>query len=237
MSNKNAFWFIPLASAAIFVTVIEIFAIFPIMPVQATQEAELVDRAFGHCVTLTAGLFALMLATLFYMLIWHRGRGAEEGPRLHHSKGWKVETVWIALSVFLTVGLAAYGWAALKNIYGAPEADWDIQVRAEQFSWEFYYPKFDQYGSRLYLPLGKRVRLSIVSKDVVHSFWVPEFRLKQDAVPGKVTTLLFTPSKAGVYTVMCNQLCGRDHTIMTSLAEILPEEEFKEKFSSKGEAW
>lgn len=239
MNRTRSAWIaIPLGATVLCVALVQFFKHFPIMPFAASQEAVAIDRAFQNCLLLTLVLFSLVMAAVAYMLFTFREHPIdEEAPRIHHSRSWWFESLWIGTSVLLTLGLAVYGWHELRTIYGSPHADLDVEVRAEQFSWEFYYPKFDQLGSRLYLPVGKRVRIQLSAKDVVHSFWVPEFRMKQDAVPGKVTTLMFTPTQEGSYLLLCNQLCGRDHTIMTSYVDVINAEEFEKKFTGGGESW
>ena len=131
------------------------------------------------------------------------------------------------------MGLAALGAQELRALINNPEADIDVEVRAEQYSWEFYYPQFKTYGSALYLERGKRHRIILTSKDVVHSFWVPEFRIKQDAVPGKVISMILTPTKNGQYLLLCNQLCGWGHTEMQSVVEVVDHEDFEKQFKSE----
>lgn len=238
MKTRSALWVIPLGAGAMSAALLKLFAVFPMMPVQASRESAIIDEAFLGCIALTVALFSLVIVTVAYSLVKFRSPDPKaEGPAIHHSRGWLVESAWIGVSLFLTIGLAVYGWATLKSVYGASEADLDVEVRAEQFSWEFFYPKFNQTGSRLYLPIGKRARILLTSKDVIHSFWVPEFRMKQDAVPGKVTTLTLTPTRVGTYTLLCNQLCGRDHTIMTGVVDVINEEDFEKKFTGGGENW
>jgi cytochrome c oxidase subunit II len=132
-------------------------------------------------------------------------------------------------------GLAAaeHGARARYAIIGGPDADIDVEVRAQQFSWEFYYPKANQFGAKLYLEKGKRHRIILTSKDVVHSFWVPELRLKQDAVPGKIIPLLLTPTVTGDYTLLCSQLCGMEHTDMTSSVQVLDHEDFEKALKAE----
>lgn len=239
MKYRSAFWFIPSATAGLSFLLFKLFARFPIMPLAATHEAVMIDETFVGCLRLTVPIFSVVVVTLLYGLYQFRARGpGEEGERLHHSRSWWFESLWIGTSLLLTIGLAIFGWKELRTIYGAPEADVDVQVRAEQFSWEFFYPKFNLTASRLYVPLGKRVRISLTSKDVVHSFWVPEFRMKQDAIPGKITTLLFTPTREGTYLLLCNQLCGRGHTDMTAYVNVLAPEAFEKRFAGGGaESW
>jgi cytochrome c oxidase subunit 2 len=208
------------------------------MPPAATLQAHIVDHAFKVILVLTAVIFCLVLGTLFYSILKFRAKSdADQGDGFHHSRGWRVEGLWIISTTALTIWLAAFGTTELRQLLGKPEADMDIQVTASQFSWEFFYPKFNQLGSRLILPLNKRIRLDITSKDVVHSFWVPEFRTKQDALPGRVSTLYLTPDRAGSYLLMCNELCGLDHTVMTAYVDVVPEADFEKQFTHGAESW
>lgn len=206
------------------------------MPVAASDEAVMIDHAFEGMLKVTIPIFSLILATLLYCLYAFRARTpTEEGVTLHGSKGGLVEVLWVSASLILTLGLAAFGAKEFRLIRGSDHADLDIQVNASQFSWEFFYPSYGAYGSRLILPKDRRVRLLLTSKDVVHSFWVPEFRLKQDALPGKVVKLLLTPSKTGTYQLFCAELCGREHTEMTARVEVVEADQLEK--AMKGEAW
>lgn len=240
MKPRHAYVVIPLIATALSASLLYFFDAFPIMPTAATQEAVSIDRAFQACLVLTVVIFSIVSGAVLFMLAAFRQKPnapMEEGAPVHHSRGWWFESLWVSVSVVLTVGLAWFGWQELKIIYGPESAEVNVQVTASQFSWDFFYPEFSQLGSRLYLPQGKRVRLLLTSKDVIHSFWVPEFRMKQDAVPGLTTSLYFTPQRLGTYELLCNQLCGRDHTVMTSVVEVVPEDVFVQKFKSQEEAW
>mgnify|MGYP001561884063 CR=1 FL=1 len=133
----------------------------------------------------------------------------------------------------LTLALAALGAHELRAIIGDGQADIDIEVRSSQFSWEFYYPQFKTFGDKLYLEKGKRHRLILTSKDVIHAFWVPEFRIKQDAVPGKAIPLIITPTVTGEYTLQCNQLCGRDHYDMLATVAVVEHEDFEKNMKAE----
>ncbi|MBI3292645.1 MAG: cytochrome c oxidase subunit II [Elusimicrobia bacterium] len=208
------------------------------MPEAASYEATWVDQAFDGLLKLTIPIFSLVLMTLLFSVVRFRtrpGRPHEEGVRFDRSRGEFVEVLWIAISLVLTVGLAAFGAKEFRLIRGTDQADVDIQVNSSQWSWEFFYPSYNQYASSLILPEGKRVRLLLTSKDVVHSFWVPEFRVKQDALPGKVVKLLFTPSKTGTYQLLCAELCGTEHTIMTARVNVVDAKAFEA--TMKEESW
>jgi cytochrome c oxidase subunit 2 len=226
------------ALAALFsVVLLRLIAHVQMMPMAAAYEATLVDHAFDGMLKLTIPIFSVVVATILYCVLRFRRRAsapAEEGVKFYGSKSGLVETLWISASLVLTLGLAAFGAREFRMIRGDDRADLDVQVRAEQWSWEFFYPAYNRYAVFV-LPKGKRVRLIMTSKDVIHSFWVPEFRIKQDIPPGKVVKLLFTPTRTGTYTLLCAELCGSDHTGMAAVVQVVEPEDFEKQM--KGDAW
>jgi cytochrome c oxidase subunit 2 len=100
-----------------------------------------------------------------------------------------------------------------------------VKVTAQQFAWQFTYPNGKTYGS-LTLPKGRHVKLDITAKDVIHSFWVPEFSQKQDAVPGQHNTLVVTPTHLGTFPVVCTELCGLGHALMRSHTDVVTPAKF-----------
>lgn len=228
MKNKGALPLLAALSGLISAGLYWLFTRHPMMPVAASAEAVFVDGAWNGLLWVESAIYALVTAFLLTCLAVFRSKGrAEQGERFDRSRGRLAEAAWIGLSTMLTLGLAALGAHELRAVIGSPSADIDIEVRAEQFSWEFYYPKVKNYASKLYMERGKRHRIILTSKDVVHSFWVPEFRLKQDAVPGKIIHLLLTPTRLGEYTLLCSELCGRNHTDMTGKVEVLDHDDFE----------
>ncbi len=234
MKNKSVFPFVAVAAALIAWAYRAVFTRWPMMPLAASAEAEFVDSAWNGLFAIETVIYGLVAGFVLYCLIAFRAKSRDEqGDASDRSRGRLVEAGWIVASTILTLGLAAFGAKELRAVVGGPHADHDVEVRASQFSWEIYYPKYNQYGSKLYMEEGKRHRIILTSKDVVHSFWVPEFRLKQDAVPGKVIHLMLTPTKKGEYTLLCSELCGADHTTMTSLVEVLDHEAFEEQMKAE----
>lgn len=234
MKNRSVIPFVLAAAAAIAWAFHAAFGRWPMLPEAATAEAVFVDSAWNYLFVIETAIYALVAAFILYCVLAFRASSREEqGEASDRSRGRLVEAAWIGASTILTLALAAFGAKELRAVVGGPEADVDVEVRASQFSWEFYYPRYDQYGAKLFLEEGKRHRVILTSKDVVHSFWVPEFRLKQDAVPGKVVHLMLTPTKKGEYTLLCSELCGRDHTTMTGLVEVLDHEGFEEQMKAE----
>lgn len=228
MKNKSVFPFVLVVGGLITAGMLAIFHRFPTLPDAASAQAEFVDSAWNGLLVVETAIYALVMSFLLYCLFAFRaGDRAEQGAKFDHSRGRFVEVGWILTSVALTLALAALGAHELRALIGDQSADIDVEVHAQQFNWEFYYPATKQYGAKLYMEKGKRHRLILTSKDVVHSFWVPEFRIKQDAVPGKAIALILTPTKTGKYAVLCNQLCGWGHTDMQGAVEVLEHEDFE----------
>ena len=222
MRNKSAIPFVAIVGGGIACGLMWVFHHFPTMPVQASVQAEHVDAAWNGMLIVETTIYGLVMSVLLYCLFMFRAKDrSEQGEKFDRSPGRVLEVGWILVSVALTLCLAALGAHELRALISDPSADIDVEVHAQQFNWEFYYPATKQYGTKLFMEIGKRHRIILTSKDVVHSFWVPEFRIKQDAVPGKVISMIVTPTKLGTYTLLCNQLCGWGHTDMQGSVEVV----------------
>lgn len=234
---KRAVPIIGAMSAVLAFALTRMLAAVHLMPgVVAAREAAIVDSAFGAVLRIDVLIFAVVVSTLAYILMFFRaGADGGEGRRFDRSPGRMVEIAWMAFSCVLTFGLAAYGSEEFLALRGSRDADLDVQVRAVQWSWDFSYPAYGATPATLVLPKGKRARISITSEDVLHALWIPAFRLKQDALPGRVNTLYVTPLVTGTYEIVCAELCGLDHTNMRSTVEVVEAEEFEAKL--KGDTW
>ncbi|MBI2387130.1 MAG: cytochrome c oxidase subunit II [Elusimicrobia bacterium] len=234
MKNKSAVAVIAALSALIAGALYVLFTRFPTMPLAASAQAAHVDSAWYGLLVVEGVIYALVMGFLLYCVFAFRAaKRTEQGEKFDGSRGRFVEVGWIAASIALTLSLAALGAHELRELIKDPSADIDIEVRASQFSWEFYYPQYKTFGAKLFMEKGKRHRLILTSKDVVHAFWVPEFRIKQDAVPGKAIPMILTPTKTGEYTLLCNQLCGRDHYDMLASVEVLEHEDFESSMKAE----
>lgn len=234
---KRAVPLIALAATALTLALLNLLEAVHLMPgVQAAREAVIVDSAFDNVIRVTVVIFSVIMAAILYIVIFFRaGPELREGARFDASPGKAVEVVWLAASCVLTLGLAAYGSEEFLHLRRDSHAELDVQVKAAQWSWEFFYPAQNTNAAELLLPKGKRARISITSEDVLHAFWVPAFRLKQDALPGRVTTLYVTPTVTGEFDIVCAELCGLDHTVMRGKVVVVEPEEFEGRL--KGEAW
>jgi cytochrome c oxidase subunit 2 len=184
-----------------------------ILPVIASREAEIENSAFVLLTVLSVPVLMLVVVGLAYSALRFRANGDEEdGPPIHGHRG--VQAAWLSISSLLVLGLFGYGAVGLVDIRGAQSSEFEVQVRGEQWKWSFMYPAAGVVAKELHVPVGERVHLVINSKDVIHSFWVPAFGIKQDAVPGRPTQIYLTATEAGTYPGLCAELCGSGHTGM-----------------------
>lgn len=183
-----------------------------ILPDIASKEAEIEDRAFVLLTVLSVPVLLFVVVGLVYSALSFRANGDEEdGPPIHGHRGF--QAIWLGVSFALVVGLFAYGAIGLVDIRGAQTSDFEVQVSGEQWAWHFTYSN-GVTSKELHIPVGERVHLVINSTDVIHSFWVPAFGVKQDAVPGRATQVYLTATVAGTYPGLCAELCGFGHTDM-----------------------
>jgi cytochrome c oxidase subunit II len=202
-------------------------------PVPASEQAGPIDTLWDVLLIASVPVFVLVETIVLYCAIKFRMRPGEElkdGPPIHGNT--KLEIIWTAIPAILLVGLCTYAYVVLTDIEDskAQAADrMQVRVVGEQFTWTFYYPREggDEIASpQLYLPIGKEVDFTVQSKDVIHDFWVPAFRMKIDAVPGIDTHLKVTPNRLGEYPVVCAELCGLGHSTMRQTAHVMTQEDF-----------
>lgn len=187
-----------------------------LLPEMASLQAETIDWLFDLEVMLISFIFSLIVVPLAYSLIVFRRKPGEEGEGEHMEGNTRLEIIWTAIPLILVIVLAYIGaWSLGEAVRVNPEA-MKVEVTAFQWGWKFYYPDYGITTTELYLPVDKQVVLEMESRDVIHSFWVPEFRLKQDIVPGQVTEYRVTPIELGDYTVRCAELCGTSHSYMNA---------------------
>lgn len=199
----------------------------PWLPDQASEEAKAIDAAYWFVVIICAVVFALVSGVSVYAAWKFRAPPDDEddGSPIHGHTG--IEIVWTAIPTILVTAMAVFSGFALASAEDLPDDHGTIQVTAQQFAWSFTYPELDdRTEGELVLEIDKPMQLVLTAKDVIHSFWVPEFRMKQDAVPGIETTVPITPIKIGRYDVICTELCGLGHSLMRAQARVLSAEDY-----------
>jgi cytochrome c oxidase subunit 2 len=183
-----------------------------IIPVIASREAAIENSAFVLLTVVSVPVLMFVVVVLVYSALRFRASGdAGDGPPIHGHPG--AQRLWLSISFLLVMGLFGYGATGLLDIRGGQISEFEVQVLGEQWKWQFQYPS-GVVSKELHVPIGERVHLVINSKDVIHSFWVPAFGIKQDAVPGRPTQAYMTVTLEGTYTAQCAELCGSGHTNM-----------------------
>ena len=219
------------AIAAIAIGIVISFLIRWFPPAASTQ-AHNTDRLFHVLVIASIPIFVAVVTVILYSVWQFRMRPGEElkdGAPIHGNT--RLEVFWTALPTLLMLGLVGYSFAVLKDNEQKPAKEIDIEVYGQQFEWSYVYPKSITGGAplkslQLYVPKGESVEFNIHSKDVIHAFWIPAFRIQEDAVPGITTHWRATPDLFGTYPVVCNLLCGVGHSLMRSKIHVVTEARF-----------
>ncbi len=199
-----------------------------LMPVEASTAAIPVDRMISLQLWLISFLFSLVTVFILYSIVVFRHRQGDRGFGTYFKSAATLEIVWTLIPLGTVIYLAFLGAQDLATI-AVPSADaLNVKVTAFQWGWSFEYPDTGVISNTLYLPVNRQVHLSLTSRDVIHSFWVPEFRLKQDVLPGAnlVKDLRLTPTLQGDYKVRCAELCGGAHAYMLAPVKVVTQQDF-----------
>jgi len=185
-----------------------------LMPVEASAQSVSIDWLWNWEIVAISFLFSLIVVPMAYSLVVFRRRKGETGDGEHIEGNSTLEIAWTIIPLFIVLIFAYMGAYSLGEIRRIDPNALVIKVKAQQFVWTFEYPEYGIISKELHLPVNRQVVLKMESADVIHSFWVPEFRVKQDVVPGRVTEYRITPTLIGNYKVRCSELCGASHAYM-----------------------
>ncbi len=197
-------------------------------PSQGSTQAEKIDTLYDILMIVSVPIFVLVMTVAIYCVIAFRAKPGDRADGAHIHGNTKLEIVWVAIPFIIVSSLAVYGWIVLDDIEAKQDNELVVTVTGEQFTWSFDYAEENVQSRELVLPVDRPVHFKIHAKDVLHSFWVPAFRMKQDAVPGIETKTRVTPDREGVYEVVCAELCGIGHATMRQQVRVVPESEWEE---------
>jgi cytochrome c oxidase subunit 2 len=192
----------------------------PWLPVSAGREAGRIHFVYWFTTIICMVVFSVVAAVIAFSVWKFRAPPDDDsdGPPTHgHTQ---LEIVWTAIPVVLVTAISIVSAVVLAQNSRAGTDPLVVKVHAQQFAWSFTYPNGKSFGF-LTLPKDRHVKLDITSSDVIHSFWVPEFSQKQDAVPGQHNMLIITPTRIGTYPVICTELCGLGHALMRSHVDVV----------------
>lgn len=198
----------------------------PFTPDQASSFASGVDALYGFMWSLTIVIGAVLTLLILYFAIKYRRRDEEEIPRPVRASH-RLEAVWIVIPFFVTMGIFVWGAGIYYRMYRPPEEAIDVYVVAKQWMWKFQHLDGHREINELHVPVGRKVKLTMTTEDVIHSFFVPAFRVKMDVVPGKYSTIWFEPTKAGRYHLFCAEYCGTSHSGMIGWIDVLEAPEYQ----------
>jgi len=200
-----------------------------LMPLAASAQAMPIDWMWNLELIFMSFFFALIVVPMAYSLIIFRRKKGDTSDAEHMEGNTKLEIAWTVIPLFIVLAFAYLGAVNLAETRRVDPDATVVKVTGIQWSWKFEYPAVDGVSvvsDELHLPAGKQVLLQMTSMDVIHSFWVPEFRVKQDLVPGRITELRITPTLEGNYKVRCAELCGTSHAYMEKPVVISSQEGF-----------
>ena len=184
-------------------------------PVAASAQAVAIDQLWNWEIIVISFLFSLIVVPLLYSLIVFRQKKGDTTDAEHMEGNTTLEIGWTVVPLIIVVVFAYLGAYSLGEVRRVDPEAFVVNVRAQQFVWVFEYPEYGIISDELHLPVNKQVVLRMESADVIHSFWVPEWRVKQDVVPGRVTEYRITPTMiSDDFKVRCAELCGTNHAYM-----------------------
>jgi cytochrome c oxidase subunit 2 len=225
---RNVLHFVVMAILTLLVTLGVYYGLtnLGLMPIEASAQSIPIDWLFNIEVWLTAFFFALIMVPLLYSLVVFRRRKGEKGDGEHIEGHTGLEITWMVIPLIIVIWLGIVGADNLRAVRAVDPDAFEIKVTASQWHWQFEYPH-GVLSDVLHLPANKQVVLKMQSRDVLHSFWVPEFRVKQDVVPGLITDYRVTPNRIGNYKVRCAELCGTKHSVMEQAVIVESEADYK----------
>ena len=205
------------------------------LPQPASREAGRIDFVFWFVTGICIFVFSIVAAVSVFAVWKFRAKPDDDsdGPPIHGHTG--LEIMWTAVPTLLVTAIAVVSAIVLAKDDAQGANPLRVNVFAQQFFWSYRYPGYGNKESDvLRLPVNRSVVLHMTAKDVIHSFWVPEFRQKQDVVPGLHPTLHITPNRVGTYPVICTELCGLGHALMRSRVIVMEPGAFQQWASKQG---
>jgi cytochrome c oxidase subunit 2 len=192
----------------------------PVFPDQASTSAAHVDALYLVLTALSLLFVALIgLPIIYFLFKYRRGHVADRTP-LRISTN-LIEVTWTVIPLLLMTVVFAWGARVYFEVEVPPAGAMELNVVGKQWMWKVQHPEGNREINELHVPAGRDIKLTLASEDVIHSFFIPAFRLKQDVVPGRFVTEWFKPTRVGTYHLFCAELCGADHSKMTGTIYVM----------------
>ncbi|MGD8854818.1 MAG: cytochrome c oxidase subunit II [Chloroflexota bacterium] len=206
------------------------------LPEAASAEAGPIDQLFGGHFLFISFFFSLIVVFTLYSIVAFRQKPGDEEEAEQFHGNTPLEIAWTIIPLIIVIGFGIWGWNVLNEVTGEKADEMTVNVIGRQWQWVFEYPDYPDVGraTELVLPVDQPVVLQMESEDVLHSFWVPEFRVKQDLLPGTVTTLRITPTKIDTFKTRCAEICGTLHSRMLADVRVVSRDDFDAWVSEMG---
>jgi cytochrome c oxidase subunit 2 len=199
---------------------------FRLFPVEASSISAEVDQLLFFLLAVAAFFTVVIFAAIFYFAVRYRRRSDNELPRPIHGSI-PLEIVWSVIPFGLSMVMFTWGASVFFRERRPPDNALPIYVVAKQWMWKLQHPEGQREINELHIPVGRPVKLTMTSEDVIHSFFVPAFRTKQDVVPGRYTTTWFTAIKPGKYHLFCAEYCGNNHSGMGGWIYVMEPQDYE----------
>lgn len=210
---------------AILVTLVAV--LIPWLPTSASEEMDRIEFVYWFATVICIAVFALVMAVLLYSVMAFRSPPEDEsdGPPIHGNTS--LEVAWTVVPAILVIAIGVISAFVMSKNGEAGPNPLNVKVFAQQFAWRFVYPDDNEVKSgELVLPVNRSAKFEMESADVIHSFWIPAMGQKQDLVPGIKTRIIVTPTRTGVFSLVCTELCGVGHATMRATVRVVSQEDF-----------
>ena len=197
-----------------------------LFPEQASTIAPQVDHLLYFLLIVAIFFTLLIFFAIFYFAIRYRRRSEREVPHVIHG-GLTLEILWTVIPFGLTMIMFTWGASIFFRESRPPDNAMQVYVVGKQWMWKLQHLEGQREINELHVPLGRPIKLTMTSEDVIHSFFVPAFRTKQDVVPGRYTTTWWTPTKVGRYHLFCAEYCGTNHSRMIGWIDVMSPEDYQ----------
>src|SRR5215469_15088745 len=202
----------------------------PLFPDQASTMAHQVDYLYLFLVLITTFFSLLIAGLILFFIIRYRKTPERQAQQIHGST--LLEIVWTVIPLGISMVIFVWGAVLYFHLQRPPDDALQIYGVGKQWMWKFQHPGGQREINALHVPLGKPVKVTLISQDVIHDFFVPAFRTKMDVLPNRYTYVWFTPTQPGTYHLFCSQYCGTNHSKMTGEVTVMKPEDYAEWLAS-----
>ncbi len=200
---------------------------------RASTAAPEIDHLLNVMIVLSSFVFSLVMVLMGYALWKFRAKPGDEGDGEPIHGNTRLEIAWTLIPTVIVLFGAGYSWDVLNKIENRDPHHLNVNVYSQQYAWSFTYPGADRFSrGELHVPVDRQVVFSMHALDVIHSFWVPEWRIKKDNVPGITTQAVITPDRIGTYQLICTELCGFGHSTMRAKVVVQSRADFQKWLST-----